>query len=83
TRKMEDPELKLFRMTPVLCNNKKRTATRLRLPTLRADPAAMTAWTERQSRSSNKSSPESCNRGSQLLSPFCRLLSGHRSADKK
>ena len=36
TRKMEDPELKLFRMTPVLCNNKKRIATRLGFPTLRA-----------------------------------------------
>ena len=32
TRKMEDPEQKLFRMTPVLCNNKKQTAIRLGFP---------------------------------------------------
>ena len=59
TRKMEDPELKLFRMTPVLYNNKKRTAIRLGFPittfgnddmdgtapgTLHAATAAMTAW---------------------------------------
>ena len=63
TRKMEDPELKLFRMTPVLCNNKKRTAIRLGFPittfgnddmdgtapgTLHAATAAMTAWVGRQ-----------------------------------
>ena len=64
TRKMEDPELKLFRMTPVLCNNKKQTAIRLGFPittfgnddmdgtapgTLHAATAAMTAWVGRQS----------------------------------